>query len=142
MLETRGTWGEVQVYSYIRDRNGKTWRVDKITPTRARLVDRAGTQVDILRPHGSREVSMLVPTDEEARFTLAAALGARVLASRDVDGNYSCPSPTVWDLDTATWHMERFHRHDCGSGETLEELLALHAADTDPPVKHTHQEDA
>ena len=86
MEETRGTWGEVQVYSYIRDRNNKTWRVDKLSNTRVRLSDREGRQLDILRPHGSRDVTMLIPSDEEAKFTLAAALGARVLASRDVDG--------------------------------------------------------
>lgn len=139
MQEARGTWGEVQVLSYIRDKNGKTWRVDRLSSTRARLSDREGNEIDILRPPATREVAMLIPTEEEARFTLAAALGARVLASRDSGGHYECPAPSTWDLDTARWHMERFHRVEC-EDRTLETLLEMHTKDTGPPVIHKHTE--
>ena len=141
MEETRGTWGELQSYSYIKDRNGKTWRVDKLSADRVRLVDRDGTEVDVQRPPHSRSVAILLPTEEEARFTLAAALGAKILATRTRDGAYTCPPIAEQDLDGARWHVERFHREDC-SNHTLEEILAFHEADLDVPVKHTHLEDA
>jgi hypothetical protein len=138
MQPTRGSWGEVQVFSYIQDRNGKTWRVDKLSTTRVRLSDRDGRQVDILRPTPAKPVTIFIPTDEEARFTLAAALGARVMASRDVTGEYHCTSPDAWDLDVAKWHMHRFHREDCDHLE-LSEILARHEGD-DAPVPHDHLE--
>lgn len=139
MLATRGSWADIEVCSYIQDKNGKVWRVEKLSDRRARLVDRAGKQVDIVRPPDSREVVIYEPTDEEARHTLAKALGARVLASRSVDGEYNCPDPSTWDLPSARWHMERFHRRSCAD-LTLEEIREIHASD-EAPIPHDHTEE-
>jgi hypothetical protein len=134
---SRGRWADVEDFSYIQDLNGKTWRVELCSHDRVRLIDRAGTEVDIVRPPSGREVTILVPSEEEARYTLARALGARVLASRS-NGEYSCPDPSTWDLGAARWHMERFHRIDCRSME-LNEILAVHHGD-EPVVPHDHLE--
>lgn len=140
MEATRGSWADVEQHSYIRDLNKKTWRVVRASATRVRLVDRDGTHVDLLRPPASREVTLLVPTEEECRYTLAKALGARVLASRDVDGNYFAPMPETWDLESAQWHMTRFHRTNVDD-LTLEEIKQLHRT-SEPTCNHTHTEDA
>lgn len=140
MEATRGSWSDVEQHSYIKDLNNKTWRVVRASATRVRLVDRDGTHVDLLRPPASRAVTILMPTDEEARYTLAKALGARVLASRDAEGKYFAPMPETWDLDCARWHMSRFHRVDTGD-LTLEEIKQLHRT-SEPTCQHTHTEDA
>jgi hypothetical protein len=142
MQETRGTWADVQVHSYIRDRNGKTWRVAKLSAERARLVDRESLEVDIVRPPGNREVSILTPTDGEAKHTLAAALGARILASKDEEGQYFCPPSSTWDSAAARWHLETFHHIICGEEVPLSRLHELHDADTEPSRPHTHTEEA
>jgi hypothetical protein len=139
MEATRGSWADVEDNLYIRDLNGKTWRVEKSTETRVRLVDRANKRVDLLRPPGTKEVTILVPTDDEARFTLAKALEARVLATRDGDGRYFAPPPETWDLDAARWHMSRFHRVDC-SDLKLDEIRVLHET-SEATCPHEHTED-
>jgi hypothetical protein len=142
MRETRGVWAEVQTHSYIKDRNGKTWRVDKISSNRVRLVDRDGKQVDIARPPAGREVDLFEPTEEEARYTLASALGARILATRDLEGDYKAPLPETWDEAAARWHLDRFHRIYPGSEATLAELRGIHDRDSiDPVIRHDHTED-
>lgn len=140
MEATRGSWAEVEDNVYIRDLNGKTWLVVRSTATRVRLRDREHKTVDLLRPPGNREVTILVPTEGEARYTLAKALGARLLASRDVDGNYRAPLAETWDLESARWHMSRFHRVDIGE-MSLQEARELHAA-SEPTCPHEHTEDA
>lgn len=139
MEATRGSWADVEDDVYIRDLNGKTWRVVRCTSQRVRLQDRAGKTVDILRPPGKREVTLLVPTEAEAQFTLARALGARVLASRDAAGHYRAPLPETWDLESARWHMSRFHRVDT-LDLTLEEIRELHET-SEPTCQHEHTED-
>lgn len=139
MEAARGSWADVEDQSYIQDLNGKTWRVEKSTEKRIRLVDRAGKHVDLLRPPASREVTILQPTEEEARFTLAKALGARIMATRTEAGEYFAPPDNTWDLDSARWHMSRFHRIDCG-GLELAEIQELHKT-SDPTCPHEHTED-
>jgi hypothetical protein len=80
MHATRGSWAFVEVGGYIRDKNNVTWRVERLSADRAVLVDRAGRTVEIERPPAERHVTMLEPTEEEARYTLAKALGARVVS--------------------------------------------------------------
>lgn len=138
MEATRGSWADVEDNLYIRDLNGKTWRVVRSTDKRVRLIDRDGKTIDLLRPPGNREVTILVPTEEEAKFTLQRALGARVLASKDKDGNFFAPLPSAWDLESAQWHMSRFHRVDTGD-LSLDEIRELHES-SDPTCPHEHVE--
>jgi hypothetical protein len=140
MRAARGSWGAVEAGSYIQDKNSKTWRVDRISATRVRLIDRDGTQVDIMRPPDGRELIVLEPTEEEARYTLAKSLGARVLSSRAIDGPYLCPPADGWDLDAARYHMQRFHRI-AADGMSLDQVRARHDADDEPAVGHEHTED-
>jgi hypothetical protein len=140
MEATRGSWADVEDNVYIKDLNGKLWRVLRSTDIRVRLVDRDQKVVDLLRPPGEREVTIMVPTEEDARYTLAKALGARVLASRDAEGYYRTPLPETWDLESARWHMSRFHRVDA-SGLELADIRALHRA-SQPTCQHEHTEDA
>lgn len=139
MEPARGSWADVEDNVYIRDKNGKVWKVVRSTDTRIRLIDRDSKIVDLLRPPGTREVTFMVPTEEEARYTLAKALGARVLASRDAEGKYRAPLPETWDLESAVWHMSRFHRVDVNH-LTLEEIRELHET-SDPTCPHEHTED-
>lgn len=139
MEAARGSWADVKDGTYIQDKNGVTWKVLRSTPDLVRLVNRDQKMVDLRRPPGSREVTFLVPTETEARFTLAKALGARVLASRDASGYYRTPVPETWNLEDATWHMSRFHRIDV-SHLTLEEIRDLHET-SEPTCQHEHTED-
>jgi len=140
MEAARGSWADVEDNVYIKDLNGKVWRVLRSTEKRVRLIDRDEKTVDLLRPPGNREITFMVPTEEEARYTLAKALGARLLASKDAKGNFFAPLPETWDLESAQWHMSRFHRVDPGD-MSLEELRELHETST-PTCEHTHTEDA
>lgn len=137
MEAARGSWAEVQAGTYIKDRNDKTWYVALLSDDRVRLRDRDGAEVDIRRPPGDREVEMLWPTDGEARYTLASALGAMLYAVKDRSG-YHCPDPGCWDLGAAVWHMNRFHRVEV-SHLSLAEIQAMHLTD-DGPVAHDHSE--
>ena len=139
MDAARGRWAEVDDNSYIKDLNGKTWRVIRSTPTRIRVIDRDQKVVDLLRPPGEREVTILEPTEGEARYTLAKSLGARVLASK-VDGKYFTPQPETWDLESARWHMSRFHRVDVNE-MALPDIIRLHKF-SEPTCQHEHTEDA
>jgi hypothetical protein len=140
MEATRGSWADVDDNAYIKDLNGKLWRVLRSTDSRVRLIDRDQKVVDLLRPPGEREVTLLIPTEEDARYTLAKALGARVLASRDADGYYRAPPPETWDIESARWHMSRFHRVDT-SNLMLEEIREMHET-SEPTCQHDHTEDA
>lgn len=140
MEATRGTWADVEDGTYIKDLNNKTWRVDKSTEVRVRLVDRDGKKVDLLRPPGEREVTILAPSEEEARYTLAKALGAQVLASRDEAGHYRTPLTWSWTLAAAQWHMSRFHRIDVGDMR-LNDIRELHET-SEATCPHEHTEDA
>lgn len=139
MEATRGSWADVQQHSYIKDLNNKTWRVVRATADRVRLIDRDGKNVDLLRPPGNRPVTLLQPSEGDARYTLAKALEARVLASRDAEGYYRAPLPETWDLPSAKWHMSRFHRVDTGD-LSLEEVRALHDS-SEPTCQHEHTEE-
>jgi hypothetical protein len=139
MEATRGSWADVEEHVFIRDLNGKMWRVERASEARVRLIDRDGKRVDMLRPPPDREVTLIQPTIEEAKFTLAKALGARLLASRDEDGNYFAPMPETWDLESARWHMSRFHRVDVQS-LSLEQIRELHTT-SEPTCPHEHTED-
>lgn len=139
MEAARGSWADVQAGTYIKDRNDKTWYVLMLSDDRVRLRDRQGLEVDIRRPPATREVEMLWPTDGEARYTLQAALGAILYATKDALG-YHCPEPACWDLDAARWHMHRFHRVDV-SHLGLAEIRDMHLTDNGP-VAHDHSEKA
>jgi len=139
MEATRGSWADVEDNTYIRDLNNKTWRVERSTDIRVRLIDRDGKRVDLLRPPGEKEVTILRPTEEEARYTLARSLGARILASRDEEGNYFAPMPETWDVESARWHMSRFHRVDV-SHLGLDDIRQLHKT-SEPTCAHQHTED-
>ena len=142
MLATRGRWADVEDESYIQDLNGKTWRVERASSKRVRLVARPDKQgvvkkIDILRPPDDRPVTILEPTPEEAFYTLQKALGARILASR-VEGRYFTPLPETWDLESAVWHMSRFHRVDCSQLQ-IAEIRQLHET-SEPTCPHEHTE--
>lgn len=144
MDATRGSWGLVEHGLYVRDKNQKTWRVEQISTDRVRLVDRHGTELDIRRPPDNQHVTILRPTEEEVRFTMAKALGARILGVRgNGDGSYKCPSDWAFDLAATLWHLDRFHRITVDRVEdvNLPKLVALHDADHDPAVPHEHTED-
>ena len=139
MRATRGTWAQVEAGQYIQDLNQKIWRVDRISSDRVRVSDSDGNKVDIIRPDGGRVVRILWPTEEEARYTLASALEARVLYSVDREGQYHVPQVDCMDEAQLSWHLLHFHHLD-PQGLDLAAMLKAHAESRDGGV-HDHNEE-
>ena len=68
MIARPGTWKEVWVGSYIRDKNGKVWKVKDLIfagPT-ASLVDAKGKQGKTPWPADDTPVTVVEPTTQDA----------------------------------------------------------------------------
>jgi hypothetical protein len=72
-------WYRVKQGGYVRDLNGRTWKVHEITRDTVVLVDRERRTRRIDRPAASKPVTILEPTLEDATKTLQELLEAVVI---------------------------------------------------------------
>lgn len=76
MIARPGTWQEVKRYGYIKDKNGKTWRVVSLAPSLVVLVDRTGKRATVDRPRPFHPVTIVEPTEADAVKTVQEILEA------------------------------------------------------------------
>lgn len=82
MIPKQGTWADLDVGAYMRDKNGETWRVDREREGHLLIVNREGRRVHITPRDPRTAVTLLVPTEQEAVTTLEQKLDAQTLARR------------------------------------------------------------
>jgi hypothetical protein len=89
MIRAQATWAQVEVGSFILDKNDKMWKVIDSTPDgMVGLMDRAGSQTRAPRPEPARDVMMVVPTIEEAVETFRKVIGiVGIREEKDFDAN-------------------------------------------------------
>lgn len=79
MIARPGHWYRVHQGMYIRDLNGKTWRVDALSDRSVTLADRDGKHVTMDRPRAGKEVTIVEPTEADALKTVQELLEAVVI---------------------------------------------------------------
>lgn len=73
MIAYDGTWGDVRAGHYVKDSNGKTWRVDGDL-LEIEMTDKDGKKGRVMRPPTDKPVTILVPTRAEAVATVELTL--------------------------------------------------------------------
>ncbi len=131
MIEQATRWGKIRVDDYVRDSAGKAWRVEAdgvVEDKGYLLIDREG-QRQIVKPWLGADVTQLVPTHDEALFTVEQLLGATIHAQMYPKRPTSC----LRNLGThlPDWHSHLLHMHGryCKSGKgsrSLKYLAELH----------------
>lgn len=162
MRDTQGTWGDLAVDSYLRDRTGTVWRVCAIDRTaenteqtgHLRCKNRQGEWLTITPKPKAAPVTILVPTDADLVPLLRDKLGAIPLYQQDHD---AMPGTLVhcdpWEhlralkvpLEDFRSHLMLAHDMHAADLNTYVKLQDAHAAAHDPsrphvgsPVNHTH----
>jgi len=79
MIARTATWQEVVENAYVRDRNGKTWRVLILRENEVSLVDKAGKIVELERPRAYHPVVLVELTTGDAIKTVQDILEAVVI---------------------------------------------------------------
>lgn len=82
MIPRSGIWRDVHVGSYVKDANGKTWKVTdlRFDDETVRLVDAAGKAGKIPWPAEKHPVTILEPSMTDAVALLQDKLGAEVIS--------------------------------------------------------------
>lgn len=81
MIPQQGTWRDLHVGAYMKDKNGKTWKVVAERDFHLKIQDRDG-KTHTLPPKDPRTaVTLVVPTQSEAESALREHLGAREIAA-------------------------------------------------------------
>lgn len=139
-------WGMVTPGHYIHDRNGKTWRVERLNGTHAILVDAKGVVATISRPPSTREVTILEPTMDEAVATVVDRLEARVVGETQPNRPMLCPAFTVARQSPAARdHLHIVHGMYVDDVKTPKGLVEAHQSSHEKPdplfvMDHVHKE--
>lgn len=159
MRLTEAQWGDVAVDSYIRDRNGGTWRIVAAEEPRGggyvgpfRAKNREGAFTTISEKLETEVVQILEPTEADHIPMLRDMLGAAPLYQRDHgDETVYCED---WDrmrqvgveLREFRDHLTLAHGMYAADIKTYKQLVEAHAAahDEDQPhfgkrIPHTHR---
>lgn len=78
MIARAAHWHEVVEGGYVRDKNGKTWRVLILRDDKVELVDKAGKIVELERPRNWHPVTLIELTTGDAIKTVQDILEAVV----------------------------------------------------------------
>lgn len=140
MIDKQGTWADLHVGAYIRDKDGKAWKIVAESEGRYGIVDRDNTRKILNPQRRDHPVTLLVPTEAEALENLKA-LKARAVARRSSGQGWSCP-PFPGRTDEAASHMLLMHGIYAGDVKTMRTMREAHdSSHVDPAggyVAHTH----
>lgn len=151
MNERTGQWFEVDVGTYIRDRNSVAWRVQAKRGGQLLLVRPGAEPTTVQRRADLDPVTILEPTDAEAVELVKRELGGAVLSVQRRGGPCICP-PLSRRLDEIHSHMFLMHGVWTKSGpgsRSADRILEFHREDhTDPAgptgagyIPHEHHAD-
>jgi hypothetical protein len=143
----RGVWSDLMVGSYLKDANGKTWKVIAERELHLQIQDRDGNKAHLQPRPPSTPVTILVATEGEAVAALQDRLGAAAIARREAgETGWLVPDfPTQGApnaLADARSHMIMMHGVWGGDIKTMVALTEAHIASHHEPGKgyqeHTH----
>lgn len=146
-----GKWSDLRVGTYMRDLNGKTWKVIAERDFHLQIQDREGKTAHLHPRAPSSPVTMVVPTEAEAVAALKTTLNARVVARREAgeEGWLVPPFPVSGKpgaVDMARSHLMLFHGVWTGDVKRMDGEMGMIACHYDshqtPTAKgyqaHTH----
>lgn len=144
MIPQQGKWSDLQVGSYMRDLNGKTWKVIAERDFHLQIQDRDGVKKHLPPRPSSTPVTLMVATEAEAEKTLADVLGARAVARRDGEkGPWRTPAfPTsgAGAIIRGREHLSMMHGIWAGDVKTVAGLIECHTDSHSDPDPHGYQE--
>lgn len=79
-----GRWRDVEPGNYVRDKDGKVWRVDRWNHSTAHITDKDGRRATV-RPNPYNKVQILTPTMEETVSVVERILGGVVISDERTD---------------------------------------------------------
>lgn len=148
MRPQQATWAQLEVGAYMKDARGVVWKIERERDGHFGIVNKAGEKA-ILKPRaGSTPLTILVPTETEARATLESVLGAKPVAlSENGERSWRVRS---WPRDKQTYsyslfdarsHLALMHVGYVGDVSTFKDAQACHDechADATFMLQHTH----
>lgn len=140
MRTVKRQWLAVEPGMYVKDRTGKTWRVEDERDGRLLLVGAGGERTTMQRPPATQHVDVLEPTDEEALALVKRELGGSVVAVAERDRVMRCP-PLTRVLDDIHAHMFLIHGIYTRSGpgsKGIDKLLEFHKQDHLNEAERSH----
>lgn len=140
MIERQGTWSEVVLGSYIRDRHGTAWKVERISAQKIQIGRPDVDSMTIERPCGASVVTILEPTEAEALDVVTKALDAEVLGVQDGPGQPLKVGPfrVAKSSPDARSHLHILHGMYVADVKTPKGLMEAHDADHAEPGPHAY----
>jgi len=148
LIPQQGRWADLRVGTYLKDKNGKTWKITREKDFHFKIEDREGN-AHLLTPRApDTPVTLVVPTQEEAEATLRDKLGAREVAALERGakvwnaGEFRTSGPGA--LLDAKAHLYLMHGIWANDIKAMSEARAAHEACTEDPdigrgyVPHHH----
>lgn len=130
MIPRQGTWGELHVGAFMKDKTGVTWKVTAERDFHLQVKDREGTTKHLKPRNPSTPVTILTPTPEEATRTIEDVLGGGVLAELYrghrvwAAGEFRTKGPAA--LLDAKAHLHMMHGTWANDIKTMAEALEAH----------------
>lgn len=84
MIARPGKWHEVHENGYVKDKQGRLWRVEKISPTEVRLLGRDYKPHTIDRPRDYQPVTIVEITVDEAIAAVQSVIDGTVISEEEV----------------------------------------------------------
>lgn len=139
MIAREARWADLGVGSYLKDKNGKTWKVTSDIQGEFDIVDRDG-KVAVLKPRpADTAVTIVVPAPDAGEAILITELGASVMGRVHKGAEvWACaPFATGTSADMMA-HLQAFHRVAYDEAPPLAELVQMHdLTHLDPKTGHT-----
>lgn len=139
MIGRETIWKHVEPGMYVRDKAGKTWRVeDKRWDEPAGklyylLLDRDGTKV-VYNAWLAGEIVVLEPSEEEALATLHDLLGAEVVMVQDhpKKPRYCPPPQSLTDYQAHLTYFHGIYMKTGAGSRSIKRLIEMHDEEHSP----------
>lgn len=82
MIPTQGTWADLAVGVYLKDKNGKTWKVTAERDFHFQITDREGVRKTLTPRAPKTPVTIMGATETEAMAALESTLDAHTMAHK------------------------------------------------------------
>lgn len=140
-MEYATHWGRIREGDYVRDANGKAWRVEAVDVDRGfLLIDRESNRV-ITKPWLGKDVTQLVPTYEEALSTVEQLLGGTIIAEMYPRRPASCLKrlpPMISEWQNHLFYMHGIYAKSGRGSKSLPYLKDMHDEDHGLGAIHSH----
>jgi hypothetical protein len=147
MTPLDSTWDDVEVGTYVRDKNGVVWKVLAVEffDDTISMRNRDGVERTIKRPTGDTRVTTMVPTDEEAVVTVQKVFPSATIEAVKFKGKpWGCAAWPKRSLRDAQSHLFMAHGVYAGDIKELKSATECHQlSHTDQTlykyIPHTHE---